>query len=100
MSLEEYREKRNKEQLKEAVELVKEYKNRYSKIPNKEMLREYFWLFEERNKQLNETFNNIHKLSGNEKISTERFLETKPMFEGYEEFIKYIEMTEKEEYNK
>ena len=42
MSLEEYKEKRNKEQLGEAIELVQEYKKAYSKFPNKEILKEYF----------------------------------------------------------
>lgn len=97
MSLEEYKEKRNKEQLGEAIELVQEYKKAYSKFPNKEILKEYFWLFEERNKELNKNFSSIHKLSNNEKISTEKFLKTKPMFEGYDNFIKYVEEIEKRE---
>lgn len=45
MTLEEYRDKREKRQLKEAVEYVLEYKKRFKTYPPEEKMDEYFFLF-------------------------------------------------------
>lgn len=101
MSLSEYKKKRESKQLDEAYELVIEYKKQYGKYPDKEILREYFWLFEERdeNHKLCKTFQDVHKLSENFEISTKIFRETKPKFNGYTDFIKYIEERYEKEKN-
>lgn len=86
-----YRKKRQSKQLDEAYELVIEYKKRYGKNPDKKLLREFFWLFEKRNEQLCQEFIEVHKLSQNYEISTKEFINTNPKFNGYQEFIKYVE---------
>lgn len=91
MSLSEYKEKRERKQLDEAYELAIEFKKRYGKFPEKEVFREYFWLFEERKSQLCKTFEDVHKLSNNFDLSTEIFNQTFPIFKGYKEFIKFVE---------
>lgn len=88
MSLDEYHEKRKSKQISEAKELVIEYYKRYNKYPKKELLREFFWLFEDNYDKLNDTFKDVIKLEGNEEFSKKVFDEHKKEFDSYEEFIK------------
>lgn len=88
MSIEDYYEKRKAKQVLEAKELVEEYYKVYNKLPDKELLREFFWLFEERGEELNDTFKKVHMLGGNLLISQQAFQSSKPQFEGYDEFVK------------
>lgn len=88
-SLDEYREKRQKAQLSEAVELVREYEKVYGKVPSKEVLAEFFWLFEERVNLENAAFIGKMKCVNNYEASLEKFLNSKPLFQGYDSFIEY-----------
>ena len=93
MSLDDYFEKRKKEQLEEAVSLAKEYYNTYKKIPDIRVFGEYYFLFAERSKEyldkhgLNYT---IH-IRDSEKFLN-NFYQTEPVFNGFEEFIKYCNL--------
>lgn len=91
MSIEEYYEKRKEKQLEEATLLVTEYYKKYQKYPPKDILREFFWLFENRKSKLCDSFENVLDLENNGKKSRKVFYETKPMFKGYDEFLKYIQ---------
>lgn len=93
-TLEEFKEKREKKQLDEATELVIEYKKRYGKFPKKEILREYFWLFEPRENQLCRTFDNVFDLVENREETIEKYKSTKPRFNGYDEFLKFVSKVE------
>lgn len=88
-SLDEYREKRQKAQLSEAVELVREYEKVYGKVPAKEILAEFFWLFEERVNLENNAFIGKMKCFNNYEASLETYLNSKPVFHGYDSFIEY-----------
>lgn len=90
-SIEEYYQKRKEAQVKEATELVREYKKLYGKYPKKELLREFFFLFEPRegNRLLN-IFENVFSLSENERISKDAFHNSEPLFNGYDEFLNYV----------
>ena len=88
-SLDEYREKRQKAQLAEAIELVREYEKVYGKVPPKEVLAEFFWLFEERVNLENAAFIGKMKCVNNYEVSLETFLNGKPLFHGYDSFIEY-----------
>ena len=89
MSINDYYEKRKVEQLDEAKELVKEYFNKYNKVPEKELLREFYWLFQQREDQLIKEYDNVLKLNGNYEESFNKFINTKPIFKDYEEFVKF-----------
>lgn len=95
MSIEEYYEKRKKKQLEEAKELVIEYYNMYGKYPEKELLREFFWLFEKNENLLCDTFKKVMELENNKEISFSKFKNNKVRFDNYNEFIKYC-LKEKE----
>ena len=96
MSLEDYRLKRDSKQLDEAYELVSEYYKRFNEWPKKEILREFFWLFEEKENVINsDVFNEVMKLEGNEEFSFSIYDSHKRKFNNYEEFILYV----KERYN-
>ena len=90
-SLEAYIDKRRKLQLNEAVLLVREYEQTYGKRPPKKLLREFFWLFEPRNTQLDEVFQKVFQLDNNTERSQQAFVQSEPMFSSYEVFLKYVE---------
>ena len=88
-SLDEYREKRQKAQLSEAVEMVREYEKVYGKVPPNEVLAEFFWIFEERVNLENDAFIGKMKCVNNYEASLETFLNSKPLFHGYDSFTEY-----------
>lgn len=90
MSLDEYYDKRKEKQLDEVYECATRYYEVYSKWPNKEVFREFFWLFEEKNIPLCTTFEDVMKLEGNEDISYEKFNKRKSLFDNFEQFISYV----------
>lgn len=90
-SLDVYIDKRRNLQLEEATLLVRKYEEVYDKRPPKELLREFFWLFEPRDAQLNETFQDVFRLDDNTERSQRAFIRSEPMFEGYEAFLEYVE---------
>ena len=95
MTLDEYYKKRKDEQLAEAIELVQEYYKRYNEIPNKSLLREYFWLFQNRNEHLIEEFDKVHDLQGNREFTVKKFKEERPLFDSYNDFIEYCGLSKK-----
>lgn len=88
MPLEEYYNKRKKQQLKEATECAIEYYKRYNKIPDKEVFREFFWLFEDG--ELIDAYKDVMELEGNSKLSYEKYSQRIKEFNTYEEFIEFI----------
>ena len=90
-SLDVYVDKRRNLQLEEATLLVRKYEEVYDKRPSKELLREFFWLFESRDAQLNETFQDVFRLDDNAERSQQAFIRSEPMFEDYEAFLEYVE---------
>ena len=78
-------------QLNEAVLLVREYEQTYGTRPPKKLLREFFWLFEPRNTQLDEVFQKVFQLDNNTERSQQAFVQSEPMFSSYEAFLKYVE---------
>ena len=90
MSIEEYYHKRKKKQLDELKLNVKEYYKHYGKNPTKYQMREYFWLFTNRNKKLEETFVKLNGDCSNSENSIKRFYETEPEYNTFEEFLESI----------
>ncbi len=88
-SLEEYREKRKSAQLSEAKELVKEYYEVYGVKPEKRVLSEFFWLFEERTEIENGSFLSNMRNMNNFDMSMDTFLGSEPSFKSYDEFLDY-----------
>lgn len=90
MTIEDYYEKRKNAQLAEATELYRCYLKRVGKEPPVETFDEFFWLFQKREqKGFTPGAMKKMKLVGNYEYSMERFLSSKPMFNGFEEFIEY-----------
>lgn len=88
-SLDEYREKRQKAQLAEAIELVCEYYKVFRQMPPEKELAEFFWLFEERTNIDNKAFISKMKCVDNYEAAMETFLRSKPLFHNYDAFIEY-----------
>lgn len=90
MSIEEFMEKRRNAQVREAVSLVQEYEAVYGHAPKKELLREFFWLFEPRKLDgLNRVFADVLDLDDQGEQSSKTFSESNPQFDGYEVFLDY-----------
>ena len=91
MTVEAYYKKRLDAQLDEAEELYRCYTKRVGSVPPIEIFDEFFFLFQKRElASLTEGQKKKIKLIGNYDISCEKFLEIKPMFDGYDEFLKYM----------
>lgn len=87
MSLEEFRLKREKLQIKEAKESVLEYKKRYGKIPPESELDEYFFLFS--NNDSLPRFKEQMKLMENYNKSKKKLMSHNTRFKNYQEFVNY-----------
>lgn len=86
MSLEEFRNKRERNQLLEAKQYVIKYKERFKIIPPEKELDEYFFLFSD-GKNLPIEFTRKLKLMRNYKMSKNKLIVRKPKFKNYKEFI-------------
>ena len=59
------------------------------RVPPKEVLAEFFWIFEERVNLENDAFIGKMKCVNNYEASLETFLNSKPLFHGYDSFTEY-----------
>lgn len=90
MSIEDYYKKRKQEQNKEATELAINYYKKYNKWPDEKVLREFLFLFKDRNSNFeeDEVFMEISSLVGNYQKSKEFFINSEGIYKNYDEFIK------------
>lgn len=90
MTLDEYYKKRLVKQLAEAVDYVKNYKERFGKEPELAQMDEYFFLFfDPNNQEQRETFNKKLNLLDNYKETIAQAKQRKPLFSTFEEFLQY-----------
>lgn len=96
MTIDEYHAKRKELQLQEAKDVAIRYYNNTGKLPTKEILREYIFLFEER-KNVNDTIvNKVLEDSGHYELCKKAFESSKPTFNGLTEFLEYCKLIDKE----
>lgn len=89
MSLEEFKNKRVKRQLDEAVKYVLSYKKRFGKYPEESKLDEYFFLFKQNSHDLIPEFERKMNLMGNYDMSLKALENNSSLFNNYNEFIEY-----------
>lgn len=87
-SIEEYIDKRERQQLKEAVDIYIHYFKRFGKTPEKEVFHEYFYLFSKEN-NLSSIFEGKIIENKNFDECMQYLLYHKPLFESYDEFSQY-----------
>ena len=88
MSVQEYIERGRAKQLKEAQDLAICYFNRYGEFPEKQLFDEFFFLFENREKPLDEKFEKKLTLQGTYDMSMKLFLSGKgQIFDTKEDFL-------------
>lgn len=89
--IETYYEKRKNAQIEEAKLVAVEYLKRYGKKPSKEVLQEFFWLFEERgdNGFDTECFEKRMHTNGNYDLAVARHKSYERPFQNYEAFLAY-----------
>lgn len=83
-----YFEKRKNAQLKEATELIQQYYKRYNKAPQESELIEFFGLFTFTD-NLNDDVIKALELGGNKEACIDKMKNNKPMFNSYNELVKY-----------
>lgn len=94
-SIDEYLEKRRAAQFDEALDLYdcwcRNAPGAKEGTPPKELFREFFWMFEDRaaveTGWSDPSYERTMRLRGTFEKSCGRFLQTKPLFAGYEEFL-------------
>lgn|SRR5699024_9296472 len=89
MSLEEFKNKRVKRQLDEAVKYVLSYEKRFGKYPEESKLDEYFFLFKQNSHDLIPEFERKMNLMGNYDMSLKALENNSSLFNNYNEFIEY-----------
>lgn len=87
-SIEEYIQKREENQLKEAVDIYRLYYQRFGKVPDKSIFHEYFYLFSS-NEQLTDLYKSKMSETGNYDKCLLYLKNHKPQFESYESFCEY-----------
>lgn len=90
MSLDEYYKKRKYEQVKEATELVREYREKMGKNPDESVLHEFFWLFSNDPDSLQDTYKKINKIAGNENFTKEVMRRHKKIYKDINDFLDSI----------
>lgn len=90
MSLEEYYKKRRAVQIDEATELVKQYRERFHKEPDENVLHEFFWLFTDNPDQMPNIWQKMNSLVGNGLFSNEKLREHKKQYKDMSAFLESI----------
>lgn len=93
MTIEEYRDKREKRQLKEAVEYVLEYKKRFKTYPPEEKMDEYFFLFKP--SKVFDKYKDQLELMNNYRESLKELNSKRYQFNSYNEFLKFCDRKSK-----
>lgn len=91
MTLEEYYEKRKDSQVKEATELVQEYRKRTGKDPDEYALHEFFWLFSDDPDTIPNVWKDMNRLVGNEEFSNQLMRQHNKKYKNMDEFLKSID---------
>lgn len=93
-----YLEKRRMVQLAEAADLYGCWRRNSPEgkrggVPPKEIFSEFFWLFEPRTEGglSDPSFDSVMELRGTRELSFTRFMQLKPEFASYEDFIEHLE---------
>ena len=93
-----YLEKRRAAQVSEAADLYDCWRRNSPEgkrgvVPPKSIFSEFFWLFESRDTGVlsDPSFEATMALRGTRGMSYERFMQHKPEFESYEDFIEHLE---------
>lgn len=90
MSIDDYHKKRINAQLKEAKQLVEEYRKVYKCDPNSEIMREFFWLFSNGNDCIPNSWNDVLALCDNYEFTSSIFEKNDKKYENIEDFLKSI----------
>ena len=90
MSLEEYYKKRKNVQIDEATELVRAYREKKGIDPDEYALHEFFWLFSDNPDDIPPIWTKMNELVGNEKLTKQKMVEHKKIFDNMKQFLKSI----------
>lgn len=87
MGIDEFQQKRRDRQYSEARDLVRRYIAHYGSPPDRQLLREFFWLFEPADTALDPVFEAVHGLGGNSERSAAAFSAHRALFPSFNAFL-------------
>ncbi len=88
--IESYIHKRREKYVDDAVVMFHAYYRKVGETPPVEIFDEFFWLFEKRDiSKLPKKFILKMELTGNYNLSEHVFMNSEPLFDGYDKFIEY-----------
>lgn len=90
MSLDEYHEKRKLAQEKEAIELVKLYREQYGKDPDEKAMHEFFWLFSDDPEDLPVCWKSVNALCGNKELTETLMRQNQKKYDSFEAFLRSV----------
>ena len=96
MSIQDYHKKRKKSQLKDAKLVATEYYKKTGKIPDENILREFLFLFANREDFKSEVVEKLLKDSGHYDVCKESFFKTNPEFKNIEDFLIYCNISKEQ----
>ena len=90
MTIDDYYKKRKSLQIKEATEMVHQYRERYGTEPSAEIMRELFWLFSNDPDGLPEEWRKVNRLLGNEEYTNNIMKRHRTAFHSMNDFLKSV----------
>lgn len=90
-TLEEYYDRRKRNQLDEAVEIYSRYKQRFQMVPSKELFHEYFYLFSSSSTDLCDVFRQKLDDHGNADECMDWIDSHDPLFDSFDSFCDFAE---------
>ncbi len=87
MTVNEYHEKRKKNEIKDARIVVKKYFDRYGKLPDEKVLREFVFVFNGGKKKFSNIVDEVLEDSGHYKLCKQALEKNNPQYKNLEEFL-------------
>ena len=90
MSINDYYEKRKREQIAEVFEMYDCYVRAYDKEPTEDIFSEFFWLFHDRDEPIPGCFEKYMRYHDRYAETLRNYENSQPVFKGFREFIKAV----------
>lgn len=90
MSLEDYYRKKKENYEQEARTIVNMYKDANGSLPDESVLKEYFWLYAERNDDIDEEYKGLMRRTGYFDSCKKAFRHSNPIYDGFDSLVRSL----------
>ena len=91
MSLNDYYRKKKENYENEAKTMISMYKEANRSLPDKSVLKEYFWLFTERDEAIDKEYEGLMRRTGYYDLCKKNFIQSKPKWDGFASLLKSLD---------